>query len=574
MPGVSVTHDATKSRCAGLTAGITCRMFARLLLVVTLVAALLSPLTSQQDPKIVRVFVFAGQSNMEGADADPAEIAKYPPFAELAEPQPKVRYWYVIGREDKQRSRGWEELKPVGSTVGPELAFGRDVAAATKAKVAIIKVAAGGTTLATDWNPDQPGGFALYPLALATVREALAALDAQHVKWRLEGFVWHQGENDMFDDAARQAYARNLTRFVACWRRDLDAPRLRFQLGELCTKTIWGMDNRMPMYGIAEAQQQVAAADPLVDYVRTSHVAVKVGHPEGLHYHYGTLGQLEHGVEHAKSYLRAVGAGTEPSRPLGSWPYAKDAAVDLYVLCGHRNMEGERAFTAHLADLKAGKSLLPNQAGVAFRYATGGGVHVSEEWEPLGPAGLYGTFGPELSFARALTKAKAAPFAIAKFTHSGSQIVDWTPGGSEAKGRNLHTAFVGFVRKALADLEQRGQRVRLAGIVYHLGENDMAFGPYRRQAAKHLGELVAGTRSELGLPELRWFVSQQAPLDHGGLAGIDVTADVKALAAKDPNLVLVDAFDPPPQAEQLVFDAKGVVWLGERLAAAVVRTAR
>lgn len=535
-----------------------------------LLAGLAHPLLAQKTAEPVRVFVFAGQSNMVGADSDPAEIATYPPFADLAEPQTKVRYWYCIGREDKERSKGWEDLKPVGSTVGPELAFGRDVAAATKARIAIVKVAAGGTMLATDWNPDRPSGFELYPLALATVREALAALDAQKVKWRLEGFVWHQGENDMFDDAARKAYAQNLTRFVACWRRDLDAPQLRFYLGELCTKTIWGMDNRMPMYGIAEAQQQVAEADPLVDYVRTSHVAVKIGHPEGLHYHYGTLGQLEHGVEHAKAYLRTIGAYEEPKRPLREWPYAKGAAIDLYVLCGHRNMEGERAFAAQLADVQGGKPLQKDQDGVAFLQCTGGGMRTSAEWEPLGPAGLYDTFGPEVSFARALTKAKAAPFAIAKFTHSGSQIVDWTPEGSEAKRRNQHADFVAFVRRAIADLEEHGQRVRLAGIVYHLGENDMAFGPYRRNAAKHLEALVAGTREALALPELRWFVSQQTPPDHEGLAKIDVVADVKALAAKDPHLVLVQAFDPPKQKEALVFDAAATVWLGERLAKAVL----
>ncbi|MEQ1634799.1 MAG: sialate O-acetylesterase, partial [Planctomycetota bacterium] len=249
--------------------------FARLLaLLLALLAALATPLLAQNDTKTVRVFLFAGQSNMVGSDSDPAEIELYPPFADLAEPQTQVRYWYVIGREDKQRSRGWEALKPVGSTVGPELSFGREVAARTNAPIAIVKIAAGGTMLATDWNPDQPAGFELYRLALATVREALADLDGKRVKWRLEGFVWHQGENDMFDDAARKAYADNLTRFVACWRRDLDAPQLRFYLGELCTKTIWGMDNRMPMNGIAEAQQRVAESDPFVDYVRTSHIAV------------------------------------------------------------------------------------------------------------------------------------------------------------------------------------------------------------------------------------------------------------------------------------------------------------
>ena len=39
----------------------------------------------------------------------------------------------------------------------------------------------------------------------------------------------------------------------------------------------------------------------------TSHNGVEIGNPVGLHYHYGTLGQLQHGINHAHAYLRNVG---------------------------------------------------------------------------------------------------------------------------------------------------------------------------------------------------------------------------------------------------------------------------
>ncbi|MEO6594784.1 MAG: sialate O-acetylesterase [Planctomycetota bacterium] len=529
---------------------------------------------AQEDVKTVRVFVFAGQSNMVGSDSKAADVDSFPPFVHAAEAQPQVRFWYVIGREDKLRSDGWVALQPVDGIVGPELTFAREVAAHTKAPLAIVKVAAGGTTLGRDWNPDQPGGFELYPQALATVRAAVADLDRRHVKWRLEGFVWHQGENDMFDEGFRKSYAANLTRFFACWRRDLDAPRLHFYVGELCTKTVWGMDNRAPMYAIAEAQHQVADQDALVDYVPTSQVAVKIGGDGGLHYHYGTLGQLEHGVEHARAYLRSCGIDTHVARPLARWPYPEGATVDLYVLAGHRNMEGERAFVQQLAAVKGGKVLRADRSDVAFRYSVGGGVQASDGWEPLGPAGLYDTFGPELSFGRRLAAQPSTHVAIAKFTHSGSQIVDWTPKGSVASGRNLYPAFLAFVRESIADLERRGHHVRLAGIVYHLGENDMAWAPHRRQAAKWFGELIAATRTDLALPDLRWFVSQQRPTAQKDLDAIDVVAGVRALAAGAKNVVHVEVFDPPPQPEQLVFDTAGVVWLGQRLAEAVLRAER
>ena len=95
----------------------------------------------QDDDKTVRVFIFAGQSNMVGSDSKVRDIARFPPFDGVGDPQPKVRYSYCIGRDSKKESNGWTELQPVGGIVGPELTFARDVTAAIKAPIAIIKIA-------------------------------------------------------------------------------------------------------------------------------------------------------------------------------------------------------------------------------------------------------------------------------------------------------------------------------------------------------------------------------------------------------------------------------------------------
>lgn len=541
-----------------------------LLLVVALVllpSASRTPGVGDAGAEAVRVFVFAGQSNMEGADSRASEVDRVPPFAGLAEPQEDVRFWYVIGRETKRRSDGWEALAPVNALVGPELSFAAKVKERTGAPVAIVKVAAGGTHLGGDWNPDEPSGFELYPLLISTVREALGALEEEGVRYRLEGFVWHQGENDMFDDGYRAAYGANLTNFMKRVRRDLAAPGLRFYVGELCTKTIWGMDLRPRMADIARGQRAATDADGLAEYVPTSHVAVKIGGGVGLHYHYGTLGQLEHGVNHADAYLAHEGLGDTPREPLARWPLDEGVEVDLYVLAGHRNMEGERAFVEELRRAKGGKRLAGENPKVPFRYSLGGGVRVSRGWEALAPAGPYSTFGPELTFAETAARLSKRPFAIAKFTHGGSQIIDWTPEGSEAKARNLHPAFVDFVKDAVADLEGRGHGVRVT-VVYHVGENDMSWGPFRRGAPERVAAFIAGTREALGRPGLRWCLSQQPPTDHPDVNGFDPVAPLAALAAGDDQVVHVLHADIPEQAEQLVLDTRGIMWLGDRLARA------
>ena len=530
--------------------------------------ALALPLLAQSndDDKTLRVFIFAGQSNMVGSDSKVKDIKRFPPYIGLEAPQENVLFTYCIGRQNKMRSDGWVSLQHVNNVVGPELSFARKINRHIKAPIAIIKVAAGGTHLGGDWNPDQPIGFKMYPLALETIRTALANLDKQKIKYRLEGFMWHQGENDMFNKDYMPNYGKNLKNFLAKWRGDLKTPELNFYIGELCTKTIWGMDLRPRMYAISLGQREVTNADPRAEYVPTSHVGAEIGRSVGLHYHYGTLGQLQHGENYATAYLRTIGLKLDQPRPLKKWPYKKGSKVKLFVLAGHRNMEGERAFVQELKELKGKGDLLKDNPKIAYKYHLGGGYKVSQGWEPLGLTGYYDTFGPELSFAHTLQGKVAGNIAIAKFTHSGSQIIDWTPEGSMAKSRHLYPKFISFIKEAVKELESKGHEVELAGIFYHLGENDMSFHPYRKEAAKRVQTIIAQSRKDLGQPKLKWYVSQQPPTDVERLNNLDVVADMAKAAAADSGFIHLKAFNLPPQEKMLVITTEGIVQLGEVIA--------
>ena len=530
--------------------------------------ALALPLLAQSndDDKTLRVFIFAGQSNMVGSDSKVKDIKRFPPYIGLEAPQENVLFTYCIGRQNKMRSDGWVSLQHVNNVVGPELSFARKINRHIKAPIAIIKVAAGGTHLGGDWNPDQPIGFKMYPLALETIRTALANLDKQKIKYRLEGFMWHQGENDMFNKDYMPNYGKNLKNFLAKWRGDLKTPELKFYIGELCTKTIWGMDLRPRMYAISLGQREVTNADPRAEYVPTSHVGAEIGRPVGLHYHYGTLGQLQHGENYATAYLRMIGLKLDQPRPFKKWPYKKGSKVKLFVLAGHRNMEGERAFVQELNELKGKGDLLKDNPKIAYKYHLGGGYKVSQGWEPLGLTGYYDTFGPELSFAHTLQGKVAGNIAIAKFTHSGSQIIDWTPEGSMAKSRHLYPKFISFIKEAVKELESKGHEVELAGIFYHLGENDMSFHPYRKEAAKRVQTIITQSRKDLGQPKLKWYVSQQPPTDVERLNNLDVVADMAKAATADPGFIHLKAFNLPPQEKKLVITTEGIVQLGEVIA--------
>ena len=526
--------------------------------------------STPEDTKTLRVFIFAGQSNMVGSDSNANEIDDFASFTGTGDEQTKIRYSYAIGRENMHRSNGWSTLQPVNNVVGPELSFGKVVSEQIKAPIAIIKCASGGTTLGGDWNPDDPSGFKLYPLAFELIQEALQSLESKKIKYRIEGFFWHQGENDMFNEAYKANYAVNLKNFIKRWRDDLKTPALPFYIGELSCKTVWGMDNRNNMYAISEAQKEVCDEDTRVTYIPTNHVGVLTKSSNGLHYHYGTLGQLEHGHNYATQYLNSIGKLEVKNRSYKKWPLREKSAVKLFVLAGHRNMEGEISFTADLRKSKY-SSLRKDNFKIPYSYSTGGGFHSSEGFEPLGPTGSYDTFGPELSFASRVHKKEKANIAIAKFTHSGSQIIDWTPDGSDAKSRNLYAKFLSFVKKNISDLEALGHTVELAGIFYHLGENDMSLSSFKQNAVSRMKELIDGSRQDLGIRDLKWFVSQQPSAVFEGAAEVDITGQLSEWSQQNKSNWHVPAPGLLADKEHILMNSNGVIKLGLLLADAYLK---
>ena len=135
-----------------------------------------------------------------------------------------------------------------------------------------------------------------------------------------------------------------------------------------------------------------------------------------------------------------------------------------------------------------------------------------------------------------------------------------------AKSRHLYPKFIQFVRESVNELEAKGNTARLAGIVYHLGENDMSFHPYRKQAADRLENIIAQSRKDLERPSLKWYVSQQPPTDDKSVNNIDVVANVDMAAAADPTLIHLKAFNLPLQEKKLVISTAGIVELGEFIA--------
>ena len=516
--------------------------------------------------EVTRVFLFAGQSNMVGADAHADRIDGYPNFKGAGEPQSDVLYSYILGNGD-EASKGWVPLKPLRS-FGPEVTFARSVKQQAKFPIAIIKSAVGGTTVAFDWNPDAPDkGQKLYPRTLKLIRESLADLEKRGVRYQLEAVMWHQGENDMLDRKLYKQYADGLTTLIARLRADLKAPELKWYIAEVSEKGIWGMDHRENLGVLRQQQEQVLKADPKLRWVPTSHLAFEVMGSGQPHYHFGTQGQLQMGEAFATAYLGDIGKlpPATDRRFKDGQPIAKSARVKLFVLAGQRNMEGEDAFVSEIAQQPGFESLKNDQSNVLFRYSIGGGVQSSSGWQPLGPVSDLGNFGPELSFGARLKKSLAANEAVAviKFTHSGAQGPDWFPNGSNESHRNLYPKLISFIRAAQDDLKQQGHESSLAGIFWHTGENDTYFGHYANNNAKWMKQLIDQTRADLQQPDLAWFITEQHK--NAPWRNMDsVNTALNELARTDSRLTIIKTADLPHA--RLHFGTKGTLLLGEAMA--------
>jgi alpha-galactosidase len=256
------------------------------------VAAALPWLAAALPAQKVKVYVLAGQSNMEGH----AKIATFDYLAD--DPATAPLLGKMRGRDGTPTVRddvwitylthGGEATGPLTAgygarraaaksddKIGPEFTFGITMGEAHGEPVVLIKTAWGGKSLHTDFRPPSAGAYVFdqdwldaagkrgqdvdriraekaaatghhYRLMIDHVRQVLADLGrvcprySERAGYELAGFVWFQGWNDMVDrgtyprrdqPGGYDRYSEVLAHFIRDVRGDLDAPELPFVIG-------------------------------------------------------------------------------------------------------------------------------------------------------------------------------------------------------------------------------------------------------------------------------------------------------------------------------------------------------
>jgi len=243
----------------------------------------------------VPLFVLAGQSNMVGFSSDLNELPH-----EYRSVQENV-WWYAAGDRWQPLQAPTEPLPFSGGVAngtgfGPELSLASVLTARLNRRIALVKYAVNGTSLAERWLP----GKDLYQQAIARVRRAKTDLEASGEHVEIAGFFWMQGESDAKSDRAiAQRYAENFRTFWQQLRRDLETPNLPAILGKIPVTTGQTTDFGRFCCGdlVRQAQAQLAR-EPNIAAVETLDLA-----RDRDNLHLASAGLLKLGRRFARAWL-------------------------------------------------------------------------------------------------------------------------------------------------------------------------------------------------------------------------------------------------------------------------------
>jgi len=262
----------------------------------------------------VKVFILAGQSNMEGhgiAMIDPKKNEGKGSLEYMVKnPDTAGRYAHLVDDQGRWVVRDdvwiWYLGRTGGLTVGygakndrigPELQFGNVMGDYLDNQVLLIKTAWGGKSLGKDFRPPSSGGQVgpYYTEMLKHVKDVLADIKKffpgyDGRGYELAGFVWHQGWNDRVNQGFNDEYETNLANFIRDVRKDLGVKSLPFVIAET------GMSGHEEFHpralSLMRAQAAVAKYDEFKgnvafvgtkDFFRPKEVS-----PSGQAYHWNT----------------------------------------------------------------------------------------------------------------------------------------------------------------------------------------------------------------------------------------------------------------------------------------------
>ena len=230
--------------------------------------------TGHAASKPLKVFILAGQSNMDGQadvktidflgeDPNPARAALLKTFKPNGKLVTRDDVWVANGGVYDKLQPGFggrKDYDKLGSNIGPEYAFGYYMGEALPEQVLLIKYGPGGQSLYQNFRPPSAGlpdpvptktlpdktkvpmtaeDFGgQYRALVEIVHEALNNLKKhfpaydEKAGYEIAGLVWFQGFNDLVGGpACIKEYDKNLACLIKDLRKEFKAPQMKVVVG-------------------------------------------------------------------------------------------------------------------------------------------------------------------------------------------------------------------------------------------------------------------------------------------------------------------------------------------------------
>lgn len=287
-------------------------------LITAVAMGLIAGVTAQAAGKPLKVFILAGQSNMQGhanistidSMADDPRTASILKEMRDADGKPRVceRVWIssvgCAGDLIEQKGKLTAGFGASTSEIGPEFTFGIYAEKMPGEPVLIIKTSWGGKNLHTDFRPPGAGPETINDFTLGQWKKRGLDVNAESAKikkntgvfyrhmiehvrhvladikrvvpeydpkegYDLAGFIWFQGFNDLIDGwtypdrsnpGGYDLYSQLLAQFIRDVRKDLKAPNLPFVIGVMGIDGV--REGRKPPMSIFRAAQAAPASLP------------------------------------------------------------------------------------------------------------------------------------------------------------------------------------------------------------------------------------------------------------------------------------------------------------------------
>jgi len=261
------------------------------------------------EKKPIKVYLMAGQSNMEGHNYFGQQcLDRYPGID-----APRDDVWCIrAGKISGPLKCGFGGGAASDNVFGPELVMGRILGEAVDNPIIMFKSATGGTQLHTRWRPPsavkRAGGKEgdLYKRMMRRFHRFLANPKVDYPQYdgrefEIAGFIWFQGENDSLAEVVKDDrstgfwnyYEDNLRDLIKDVRTELAVPKLPVLIIQIGPAPVWNRKGGGKV--IRAAQQKVAEEDDHATWISTMDL-----HPKA---HYNTPSMITIGERAGKAML-------------------------------------------------------------------------------------------------------------------------------------------------------------------------------------------------------------------------------------------------------------------------------